>query len=72
MDFPPRGSSRRGAGEDLEIGFEPLRAPAEPAEPPRRRRRRRIGGGPRREPPTAPRERGRRSETLARVLWIVP
>jgi phosphatidate cytidylyltransferase len=71
MDFPPRGSSR-GAGEDLEIGVEPLRPPAEPAEPPRRRRRRRIGGGPRREAATAPGERGRRSETLARVVWVVP
>jgi phosphatidate cytidylyltransferase len=72
MDFPPRGGSRRRAGEDLEIGFEPLRAPAEPAEPPRRRRRRRIGGGPRGEPPAVPAERGRRSETLARVVWVVP
>jgi phosphatidate cytidylyltransferase len=71
MDFPPRGSSHRGRGEDLDIGFEPLRAPrpAE-AERPGRGRRRGRPGPPRPEPP--PQGRRRASETLSRVVWVLP
>src|SRR5438876_225443 len=75
MDFPPRGGSREGGDDDLEIDFEPLRA--QRAEPPARRRRaqprrRPVGRRARRRPaPEAPpRRRGPRSETLARVVWI--
>jgi phosphatidate cytidylyltransferase len=75
MDFPPRGGSRRGSGEDLEIDFSPLREAA-PSRPPRRRRRRLGARGPRRpaprRQPAPPRQRRPRSETLARVLWVVP
>jgi phosphatidate cytidylyltransferase len=77
MDFPPRGGSREGGGDDLEIDFEPLRAPR--AEPPSRgrrpeSRRRPARRRPRRRPAPegAPRQRGPRSETVARVLWVVP
>jgi phosphatidate cytidylyltransferase len=69
MDFPPRDSSRRARGENLEIGFEPVREPRPAPEP--RRRRRRIGGGRPREP-EPPRERRRGSETVARILWVIP
>src|SRR5437763_1220758 len=77
MDFPPRGGSREGGDDDLEIDFEPLRT--QRAEPPARRRRaqprrRPVGRRARRRPATEapPRQRGPRSETLARVLWVVP
>src|SRR6266540_4367813 len=68
MDFPPRPGSGRGRGEDLDIDFAPLREQrAEPAP------RRAIGRRPRRRPePETPPRRGSRSETLARVLWVVP
>src|SRR3954447_15118236 len=76
MDFPPGGGARGGGGDDLEIDFEPLRTPQADA-PVRQRRqqpRRRPGRRPRRRPPSddAPRPRGPRSETVARVLWVVP
>jgi phosphatidate cytidylyltransferase len=61
MDFPPRGSSRARGGEELEIDFVPLR--------------REEGRAGRRAPAPgrAPaRRRRRRSETVARVLWVVP
>jgi phosphatidate cytidylyltransferase len=79
MDFPPRGGSRPGRDDDLDIDFEPLRPTREPTpprarRPPRqsrlggRRRRRRRQPGP--EPPR--KRRGPGSETVARVVWAVP
>src|SRR4051812_1920875 len=78
MDFPPRGGgSREGGGDDLEIDFEPLRTPrVEPPgrgrrpQPKRRPTRRRARRRP--TPEGEPRRRGPRSETVARVLWVVP
>jgi phosphatidate cytidylyltransferase len=74
MEFPPRGGSRAGGGDDLEIDFVPLQH-EEPAPPPRRVRR---GPRPPQRPAARPRPRGapgrgrRRSETVARVLWVLP
>jgi len=74
MDFPPRPGSarprREAAEERSAFALEPEEAPVEEASPepepaqaaPPARRRRPRGG----------RSRGRRSETLARVLWAVP
>jgi phosphatidate cytidylyltransferase len=67
MDFPPRGGSRTGERDELEIDFGPLRS--EEREPRPRRQRR---PSPRRPPRRAARARGRRSETAARVLWVLP
>src|SRR5438874_806186 len=73
MDFPPRGTSSRGRGEDLEIGFEPLRSPTEPSTTRRRPQRRRglRRGRPRREP-GPPRQRRPGSETIARIIGVIP
>jgi phosphatidate cytidylyltransferase len=72
MDFPPRGGSRAGETDELDIDFAPLRR--DDAAP--------LPEGPRRLRPTPPprrarrapasRPRRRRSETVARVLWILP
>jgi phosphatidate cytidylyltransferase len=73
MDFPPRGTSSRGRGEDLEIGFGPLRSPTEGSTTrsrPQRRRRLRPGR-PSREP-GPPRQRRPGSETVARIVWVIP
>src|SRR5205823_525415 len=71
MEFPPRGGSRAGGGDDLEIDFVPLQRD-EPAPRPRAARRESRAA---RRPAATPRSRRRgrpRSETLARVFWVLP
>src|SRR4051812_8823019 len=78
MDFPPRGGSRPGRGDDLEIDFEPLRPtrerpPARARPPPRQSRLGRRPRPPGQRGPAPPRKRrGPGSETVARVVWAVP
>ena len=67
MDFPPRGGSRTGERDELEIDFGPLRSDEREPRP-----RRQRPPSPRRAPRRAARARGRRSETAARVLWVLP
>ena len=78
MDFPPRPGSSRPRREARQSEQEPLPAEPDPADPgetgeyeptaePEASRRRGRGPGPRMR-----RRGGRRSETVARVLWAIP
>jgi phosphatidate cytidylyltransferase len=67
VDFPPRGGSRAGETDELDIDFAPLRRD-EPVPRPTRRPRERVAPRPAR----AQRRSRRRSETVARVVWILP